>query len=733
MSAKARNFRGFRSCAKHFVLNACVSLVFASSLLPALADGVFVFKWNKQIDINEPTQKAIIVYDGGREDLLLQVRYEGPLEEFGWLIPVPSIPTVEKGSMEAFYELSQLTQRRFGATHGAAPMVMSGGRGPAEEVKVIEIKTVGAYEVAILSARDSGSLARWLQLHGYSIPEGQSGIVDDYVSKGWYFVAAKIQLGRGDRFKLNTGFRSAGSDPKGRAIQRKLASGELHPVLITFDTPTCVFPLRISAISGKPSEVSLYVVAAEPLLNRFMFEEACEKLDQRHVEWEREKPRREAARRNSMVNTRAMSLAFQLYAADPNRTEARAGYQRAWSREDVVAMSEEAQPVMPPKPLDERFFAMPEELLPCLRVEPHQIAKAARSLTRLKGRSWFVAKSVRTFAPKEMRDLEFQPAIPVLVDSLSRSMGRIAADVLASLGSNAIPALIAASRSTNSTVRINATSAFERLQDGRLVDQVLRLLKDGSPQVRLLAVRAAGNNWDKRLADPLVSLFHDPYREICGEATGCLAGHESRERTAVYLDLLKDSDPKVRLCALGILLRVNRDAVPTEPLIELVRDPDPEIQAAALKSAWQLNRDVVPRADLLPLLGRPSMDVAALASRLIEGNGRVQPALPEEQAAAREREQRKRWLTSSEATPLATNQLSMVRFMSLNILKRNADAKAIELILRLLRDPSPVVRSRAFAALQSVTGQNLSQTDATKWEEWWAKNRDTFRVARPAE
>jgi hypothetical protein len=36
----------------------------------ALGDGCFVlpFSWNKSKDINEPTQKAIIVYDGGHED-----------------------------------------------------------------------------------------------------------------------------------------------------------------------------------------------------------------------------------------------------------------------------------------------------------------------------------------------------------------------------------------------------------------------------------------------------------------------------------------------------------------------------------------------------------------------------------------------------------------------------------------------------------------------------------------
>src|SRR5215510_4222272 len=115
-----------------------------------IADGCFVFKWNKAIDINEPTQKAIIVFDEGREDILLQVKYEGPLQEFGWLIPVPTLPKVERGSMKPFYELSLLTQRHFGEGDAMALGIKQGTGGGAEPVKVIEINTVGAYEVAIL-------------------------------------------------------------------------------------------------------------------------------------------------------------------------------------------------------------------------------------------------------------------------------------------------------------------------------------------------------------------------------------------------------------------------------------------------------------------------------------------------------------------------------------------------------------------------------------------------------
>ena len=78
--------------------------------------------------------------------------------------------------MEAFYELSRLTQLHFGNYYKAS--FRSSGATQEEPVKVVEIKTVGAYEVAVPSAQDSGSLARWLKANDYSIPEGKSGIVD---------------------------------------------------------------------------------------------------------------------------------------------------------------------------------------------------------------------------------------------------------------------------------------------------------------------------------------------------------------------------------------------------------------------------------------------------------------------------------------------------------------------------------------------------------------------------
>src|SRR2546430_523421 len=133
----------WRVAVQDLICRRLTSLMFAAIFTfvgtSTFADGCFVFRWNKQKDINEPTQKAIIFHDQNREDLILQVRYEGPAEDFGWLIPVPGKPEVRKGSMQPFYELSRLTQERF--REGLMNYGMAAARGGTDhqDVKVIEI------------------------------------------------------------------------------------------------------------------------------------------------------------------------------------------------------------------------------------------------------------------------------------------------------------------------------------------------------------------------------------------------------------------------------------------------------------------------------------------------------------------------------------------------------------------------------------------------------------------
>src|ERR1019366_5850792 len=208
-----------------------VLLTGLGSLTKVEADGMFVapkFVWDKHKDINEPTQKAIIVYDAGREDLILQVKYEGPVDEFGWLIPVPNLPTVQEGSMKCFYELRNYTQKHLEWRHGLShtksanggARTLSAGVESEPPVKVIEVKTVGAYEVAVLSTKDAGALETWLATNQFYFPTNKTDVLNDYVKQQWYFIAVKVNLGQGLLGTISS--------------KLKLASGELHSPQIRF-------------------------------------------------------------------------------------------------------------------------------------------------------------------------------------------------------------------------------------------------------------------------------------------------------------------------------------------------------------------------------------------------------------------------------------------------------------------------------------------------------------------
>ncbi len=664
-----------------------------------LGDGCFVFKWNKQIDINEPTQKAIIVYDNGREDLLLQVRYEGPLNEFGWLIPVPALPDVEKGSMEPFYELSELTQRRW------TPLrVALAGTPEIERVTVVEVKTVGAYEVAILSPKDADSLGQWLQSHDYAIPPLKAGILDEYIHKNWYFVAAKIRLDPEVDFKMVSppNGRNEGPPDKGQdTVQQQLSKGELHPILISFDAEHCVFPLKISAVGGKPSEISLYVLSTEPLINHAIFDTEWAKLSEERAKWEddREKNAKKYAAnaRISAQNARSLGLAWRMYTLDPLWGSGQR-HSRDWTLEDLQNLGDEIQPLPTTSLRDEGFYpAASRQLLECMAVDAEKIPRTGQQFRRIQNRHWYLTKLARTFAADQMEDLQFDAATPVLAAVLPTAEGRVAAGLLSQLGTNAVSALFSACHSDDSRTRINASSGLQSVQKQVPASLLISLLKDDVPKVRLNAVMATAPNWDDQMRDPLIALFRDQQREIRWQAAQWLSLHESSERAPVYLELLRENDPNVQACALQVLNKI----APTN----------------------------IPRSDLLRLLGSPRMEVVSQALTLL----RVPSIWLSEPAASGPYGSRaiEEPLSSEEAAPLTANQLTIARLAGIKVLYKNHDAAAVGLAIPMLSDTNAIVRDRAFAFLYKVTGQEIPLQDRARWEKWWSEHCSTFQAKTP--
>jgi len=210
-----------------------------------LADGCFL--WNKGADLNEPSQKAIMCFNGEEETLILQVKYEGAPKDFAWIVPLPAKPEVDviEDDQSPFAEISLYTQQRNrwgyrGADSGVG--VKSG------KVQVLEQKTVGVYDIAVLASDDAAALTGWLNNNGYAFPEKRSDVLAHYTKKHWVYVAMRIS-----NASLN------------KSEVKKLNTGELQPIRFTFKTPQLVYPLTISSVNAGETELLLYVLTEAPM------------------------------------------------------------------------------------------------------------------------------------------------------------------------------------------------------------------------------------------------------------------------------------------------------------------------------------------------------------------------------------------------------------------------------------------------------------------------------------
>jgi hypothetical protein len=182
-------------------------------------------------DIYEPNQLAMIVFDDVVEKIIFRVDYEGDVEDFAWVIPVPGYPKLFPVEDEIFYELHELTKPvppwSFGCGWGLVPPASGDGD---EGVHIWEENQVGIYHTTTLSASDPNSLVEWLNNNGYAFPiEGQE-ILDYYVQKNWFFVAMKIQS---EEIVNNSEYYT----------------GAIQPIGIMFFSDEMIYPLKISSVS----------------------------------------------------------------------------------------------------------------------------------------------------------------------------------------------------------------------------------------------------------------------------------------------------------------------------------------------------------------------------------------------------------------------------------------------------------------------------------------------------
>ena len=205
--------------------------------LAARADGMVFIRPEPNIYLQETRQEAAIYFENELETLILSTTFRGNATDFGWVIPTPTIPEVEKASAEVFTKLQEITGVSY-SRDIEMPMMLGSSSDKIQSVTVLETKKIDYYNIDILEATDAQALAKWLKENNYNFPEKEAYILNDYIQNNWYFVAVKIDT------------TAQGSE----RVNLDLEDGSATPLKIVFRTKNLVFPLKISSI--KPEAVA---------------------------------------------------------------------------------------------------------------------------------------------------------------------------------------------------------------------------------------------------------------------------------------------------------------------------------------------------------------------------------------------------------------------------------------------------------------------------------------------
>ncbi len=226
-----------------------VMLVFTSK--PALAFcGFYVAKADSSL-YNQASQ-VIIARDGDRTVLTMSNDYQGDVQDFAMVVPVPVILKEEQVHVgdskiltrldgfsaprlveyfdpdpcqpEAFYDGYNFYESEDANVPAVRQRKIEADLG----VTVEEQFSVGEYDILILSAKESDGLETWLIQNGYKIPKGASELLQPYIRQNLKFFVAKVNLEEYD----SNGFE------------------KLRPLAMAYESPKFMLPIRLGMMNA---------------------------------------------------------------------------------------------------------------------------------------------------------------------------------------------------------------------------------------------------------------------------------------------------------------------------------------------------------------------------------------------------------------------------------------------------------------------------------------------------
>lgn len=163
-------------------------------------------RMHENIHVSE--ESAVIIWDPSTktEHFIRRATFRGEARDFGFLVPTPAVPKLQRVDDDVFDQVYRRTMRQtvYRIEKGidwtpAALMFFVGSRSKdgamttaGAPVDVLSTQKVGGYEAAILDATDAAALNAWLGEHGYATTPELTAWLDVYVQQRWIISAFKI-------------------------------------------------------------------------------------------------------------------------------------------------------------------------------------------------------------------------------------------------------------------------------------------------------------------------------------------------------------------------------------------------------------------------------------------------------------------------------------------------------------------------------------------------------------
>ncbi|MEO1202284.1 MAG: DUF2330 domain-containing protein, partial [Pseudomonadota bacterium] len=235
---------------KHVIGLLCLAAGLGAALPAQAFCGFYVAKADTEL-FNRASQ-VVLVRDEDRTVLTMVNDFEGNVEDFAMVIPVPTMierGQINVGDMAIIDHLDAYTSPRLVeyfdpnpcAAYPRREMAMqsspaaeslmedASGRAKAAGVTIEASYTVGEYDIMILSAKESNGLIDWLNGSGYRIPKNADKVVSSYLKQGMRFFVARVNLEEHDR----------------------AGTSNLRPLQVAFEHDRFMLPIRLGTLNAK--------------------------------------------------------------------------------------------------------------------------------------------------------------------------------------------------------------------------------------------------------------------------------------------------------------------------------------------------------------------------------------------------------------------------------------------------------------------------------------------------